>query len=370
MTIAGDRGPQLLPVPDAARRPGQQPAAAATSARRRRRRCGCGSGLDQPVFPGVVRTPSGDIEIDLSTLPESLIQNQFVTSIGNLLVLDLGMSFAERASRSSTSSPTRSGRPCCSSAPPRSSPSSSAILIGIRAGWKRGSRFDMLSINTSLVLYAVPLFWLGMLLFYFFATPNGIPLFPGQQMTTPGRAPPTAGSRRRLDIAAAPGAAGHDARPRADRRQRADHAQLDGRDAAGGLHHDRPSQGPARRRQVVRRHAIPNALLPTVTVIALTFGYVLGGAIGVEEVYRVAGHGQPHRGFHPRQGLPGAPGDLPGHRHLAWSSPTSSPTCCTGCSTRGCERDGAGRACLGGADGATLARRAILRPTGRACWGW
>ena len=43
--------------------------------------------------------------------------------------------------------------------------------------------------------------------------------------------------------------------------------------------------------QVVRRHAIPNAMLPTVTVVALTFGYVLGGAIGVEEVFAWPGMG-------------------------------------------------------------------------------
>jgi peptide/nickel transport system permease protein len=43
--------------------------------------------------------------------------------------------------------------------------------------------------------------------------------------------------------------------------------------------------------QVVRRHAIPNALLPTVTVIALTFGYVLGGAIAVEAVFAWPGMG-------------------------------------------------------------------------------
>ena len=66
--------------------------------------------------------------------------------------------------------------------------------------------------------------------------------------------------------------------------------------------------------QIVRRHAIPNALLPTVTVVALTFGYVLGGAIGVEEVFAWPGMGTPHRRGHPGQGLPGAPGPVPGHR--------------------------------------------------------
>ena len=53
-------------------------------------------GLDQPVFPGVIRAPSGGLSIDLTTLPDSLLENQFLTSMGNLLVLDLGMSFAER----------------------------------------------------------------------------------------------------------------------------------------------------------------------------------------------------------------------------------------------------------------------------------
>ena len=44
-------------------------------------------------------------------------------------------------------------------------------------------------------------------------------------------------------------------------------------------------------RTVLWRHAIPNAMLPTVTVVALTFGYVLGGAIGVEEVFAWPGMG-------------------------------------------------------------------------------
>ncbi|MFN8521399.1 MAG: ABC transporter permease, partial [Chloroflexota bacterium] len=142
-------------------------------------------GLDQPILPAVVRTPSGDIAIDLSTLPDSLVHNQFVTSMGNLATFDLGLSFAERKPVSDVILdhlwPT-----VLLVGTDEVSALAIGLAIGIRAGWKRGSRFDSLSINGSIVLYAVPLFWLGMLLFYFFATPNGVPLFPGQQMVTPG----------------------------------------------------------------------------------------------------------------------------------------------------------------------------------------
>jgi peptide/nickel transport system permease protein len=44
-------------------------------------------------------------------------------------------------------------------------------------------------------------------------------------------------------------------------------------------------------RNVLNRHAVRNALLPTVTLIALSFGYVIGGAITVEVVFSYQGLG-------------------------------------------------------------------------------
>jgi peptide/nickel transport system permease protein len=44
--------------------------------------------------------------------------------------------------------------------------------------------------------------------------------------------------------------------------------------------------------QVVVRHAMPNALLPTITVVALDFGYLLGGIVVVEEVFIYPGVGR------------------------------------------------------------------------------
>jgi peptide/nickel transport system permease protein len=44
-------------------------------------------------------------------------------------------------------------------------------------------------------------------------------------------------------------------------------------------------------RLVLNRHAVRNALLPTVTLVALSFGYVIGGAITVEVVFSYQGVG-------------------------------------------------------------------------------
>ncbi len=43
---------------------------------------------------------------------------------------------------------------------------------------------------------------------------------------------------------------------------------------------------------VVRRHALPNSLAPTVAVVSLNFGYLLGGIIVVEEIFAWPGLGR------------------------------------------------------------------------------
>ncbi len=43
---------------------------------------------------------------------------------------------------------------------------------------------------------------------------------------------------------------------------------------------------------VRRRHAVPNAVLPTITLIFLNIGFVIGGAITVETVFSWPGLGQ------------------------------------------------------------------------------
>ena len=45
-------------------------------------------------------------------------------------------------------------------------------------------------------------------------------------------------------------------------------------------------------RQVIRRHVLPNSMLPTITIIAANLGYMLGGLIIVENVFAYPGLGQ------------------------------------------------------------------------------
>ena len=47
-----------------------------------------------------------------------------------------------------------------------------------------------------------------------------------------------------------------------------------------------------RDRDVRRRHAVPNALLPTFTLVFYSIGFVLGGSVIVEEVYSWPGLGR------------------------------------------------------------------------------
>jgi len=46
------------------------------------------------------------------------------------------------------------------------------------------------------------------------------------------------------------------------------------------------------RRKVLFRHALRNALLPTITIVALDVGYLLGGIIVVEEIFSIPGIGR------------------------------------------------------------------------------
>jgi peptide/nickel transport system permease protein len=47
-----------------------------------------------------------------------------------------------------------------------------------------------------------------------------------------------------------------------------------------------PEQG------VIWRHALPNALVPVVTLSGIEFGYLLGGAVIVEQIYALPGLGR------------------------------------------------------------------------------
>jgi ABC-type dipeptide/oligopeptide/nickel transport system permease component len=166
------------------------------------------------------------------------------------------------------------------------------MWLGIRAGWTPGSALDRGASAVSLALWSVPTFWLGLILLVLFGSGSvgGIPaIFPAGGMETEG----TAGGLSPSHIG---DLAWHLVLPCATlvavifaqyvmimRSSMIDELGnaylLTAR--AKGLPDD----------VVRRRHAVPNALLPTVTVIFLQIGGMIGGAITVETVYSWPGLG-------------------------------------------------------------------------------
>jgi peptide/nickel transport system permease protein len=158
------------------------------------------------------------------------------------------------------------------------------LWIGIRSGWRRGSRFDRISTGVALALWSTPTFWLGMLLL---AATTG--LFPTAGIVY-SDTPPDFFSQA-LDIAH------HMVLPtitmvavtyaQYQLVMRSSLIEEMGADylttaRAKGLRDD----------EVRRRHAVPNALLPTVTLVFLHLGFVIAGAISVETVFSWPGLGR------------------------------------------------------------------------------
>lgn len=160
------------------------------------------------------------------------------------------------------------------------------LWLGSRAGWRRGSRFDRLSTGGSMVLYATPEFFIGMLLLALVAARTG--WFPSGGLRDIGAG--YTGLRAVLD--------------------RAHHLVLPVLTLTLGylgsyqlimrtsvldtLSEDYLVTARAkglRDDEVRRRHAVPNALLPSVSQIAISFGFVIGGAITTETVFSYPGLG-------------------------------------------------------------------------------
>ncbi|MGB2825526.1 MAG: ABC transporter permease [Thermoplasmata archaeon] len=161
------------------------------------------------------------------------------------------------------------------------------MLIGIVAAWKRGGLFDSGSLAFSLFFYAMPTFWLAMIMVMTFAVTWDI--FP------PSRA---------LDIG--------------------EHFEFTLASIKDLLHHlvlpvtclvlvyiatfslvmrgslsdvmteDYISTARAKglsEKAVLKDHAVPNAMLPMLILIALTVAYIVGGAFMVEWVFEYPGVG-------------------------------------------------------------------------------
>lgn len=215
--------------------------------------------------------------------------NQFFDFIGNTLHLDLGTSYEYK-------------RPVLDLIIERLPATlllagvglviavSLGLWQGTRAGWRPGSRFDRMSTGTSLVLWSVPTFWLGLLLLLVFAEGIGpIPgIFPTRGIES---VDPPGGFGYVVDVAL------HLTLPcltlvaviyaqyllvmRSSLLEELNQDYITTA-RAKGLRDD----------EIRRRHAVPNALLPTVTLIFMRIGFVVGGAVTTEAIFSWPGLGQ------------------------------------------------------------------------------
>jgi peptide/nickel transport system permease protein len=164
------------------------------------------------------------------------------------------------------------------------------IAIGIRGGWKRGSTFDRASTGITLTLYAMPEFWLGMVLLILFSTGVGpFPgIFPSGGTITPGLDP--------WSVEGILDQAWHLALPclTLTLAYLAEYALVMRSSLVDETRQEYLVTARAKGmmdKLVRRRHAVPNALLPTITLVFLNIGFVVSGAITVETVFSWPGLG-------------------------------------------------------------------------------
>ncbi len=125
------------------------------------------------------------------------------------------------------------------------------VWMGIRAGWRRGSRFDKISTGVNNTLYAMPDFWLGM---WHLTLPCIV-------LTLVYLAEYSLVMRSSLI------------------------------DELGNDYLQTARAKGLRDALVRRQHAVPNALLPSITLIMLNLGFVISGAITTETVFSWPGLG-------------------------------------------------------------------------------
>lgn len=167
------------------------------------------------------------------------------------------------------------------------------VYLGVISAWNRGKATDRITTGTTLTLYSMPEWWLGLLLIAGFAVGMGpLPaIFPtgGLHSTEYGPDSP-------ITLGYLGDTALHLVLPVLTLVlvYLADFALIMRSSLLDEIGEDYLTTARAKGlRDVVvrRRHATRNALLPTTTLIALSIGFVVSGAITVETVFSIPGLG-------------------------------------------------------------------------------
>jgi peptide/nickel transport system permease protein len=164
------------------------------------------------------------------------------------------------------------------------------VYLGVISGWNRGKPVDKLTTSTTLTLYSMPEWWLGLLLIAAFAVGFGpfVGIFPtgGLHSTDvePGTFEYVVDTVWHLTLPVITLTLAY----------LADYSLIMRSSLIDELGEDYLTTARAkglRDVEVRRRHAVRNALLPTTTVIALSIGFVVSGAITIETIFSIPGLG-------------------------------------------------------------------------------
>jgi peptide/nickel transport system permease protein len=159
-------------------------------------------------------------------------------------------------------------------------------MLGIAAAWRRRTKADYSITSFTMATYSMPDFWLGMLLLVAFAV--GLGWFPVGGITDP--------NSDATGIAHVADQAKHMFLPALTLTVAylGEYTIIMRSSLLDTMREDYLVLARAKglRDVLVRnRHAVPNALLPVVALIAINFGFVLSGAIAVEAIFSWPGLG-------------------------------------------------------------------------------
>jgi len=161
------------------------------------------------------------------------------------------------------------------------------IVLGVLAAWKRGTKIDVTILTSSLTFYSLPVFWIGMMLLMLFGYYLGMFPIAG----TMSRPPPEGFFERILDILH------HMTLPAITLTliSYGEYTLLMRGTLLDVLTQDYIVTARAKglpERRVLVRHAMRNALLPTVTAVAISLGFIVSGATLTETVFSWNGVGR------------------------------------------------------------------------------
>jgi peptide/nickel transport system permease protein len=220
-------------------------------------------GLDKPIFPDQFVATLGQWaqgNLGISWSLRRPVAEVLISKLGNtLLLISLGQIFSIAL----------------------------GVSLGLFAGWKRKTAVDVGSLTFSLITWAIPTFWLGIILLAAGSTWLGLP--------TGGSRDPANLGRPIWEIV--PDISRHLILPTLTFTivylgeymliMRSSVLEVLSEDyiltaKAKGFSHW----------QVLRRHALKNAMLPIVTLVALNLGFTVAGAIYIETVFSYDGLGK------------------------------------------------------------------------------